>query len=55
MQKIALDLETLAVESFETDGEAPQARGTVEGNERLLATPGRSCYRTACCPETTLC
>ena len=55
MKKIALDLETLSVESFETDTATAQARGTVQGNERMLATPGRSCYRTACCPETTLC
>ncbi len=32
------------------------ARGTVQANEALiLATRNNSCYRTACCPETTLC
>lgn len=54
MKKIALDVDTLAVESFEAGGE-PVARGTVQANEANLATGGRSCYRTACCPETTLC
>ena len=57
MKKIALNLETLSVESFDVgDGMEPD-RGTVQANEgaALLATPGRSCYRTACCPETTLC
>jgi len=47
MQKLTLDLDTLCVESFaagETAGE-----GTVHGAE---ATPGQSCLRTACCPDT---
>jgi hypothetical protein len=58
MNKISLDLESLSVESFEAGGAEGLARGTVQANEaaaQLLATPGRSCYRTACCPETTLC
>lgn len=56
MKKITLDVETLSVESFDV-GEAVQpARGTVQANEGLnLATRNNSCYRTACCPETTLC
>ncbi len=55
MKKIALDVETLSVESFELAGSEPVVRGTVQAHEGLLATGGRSCYRTACCPETTLC
>jgi hypothetical protein len=54
MKKIALNIETLAVESFEA-GSEPVARGTVQANEANLATRGQSCYRTYCCPETTLC
>lgn len=57
MKKIALNLETLSVESFDVGNGMELDRGTVQANEgaALLATPGRSCYRTACCPETTLC
>ena len=57
MKKIALNLETLSVESFDAGNGLELDRGTVQANEgaELLATPGRSCYRTACCPETTLC
>jgi hypothetical protein len=58
MQKIALDLDTLAVESFETAG-VELDRGTVMANQGTLnqhcySNVG-SCLRTACCPETTLC
>ena len=55
MKKIALNVETLAVESFELGTGEGEARGTVQANEALLATRGQSCYRTYCCPETTLC
>ncbi|WP_420124949.1 hypothetical protein [Longimicrobium sp.] len=57
MNKISLDLESLSVESFEAGTAEGLARGTVQANEaaQFLATPGKSCYRTACCPETTLC
>lgn len=55
MKKISLEVETLSVESFEVSGDAPVARGTVQAHEGLLATRGQSCYRTYCCPETTLC
>jgi hypothetical protein len=57
MNKISLDLESLSVESFEAGSAEGIARGTVQANEaaQLLATPGHSCYRTACCPATTLC
>lgn len=50
MKKLTLDLETLAVESFAAD--AGGGHGTVLAHEEVLATPGRSCLRTACCPET---
>jgi hypothetical protein len=57
MKKIALNVESLAIESFDVGNGLVLDRGTVQANEgaELLATPGRSCYRTACCPETTLC
>lgn len=58
MQKIALNLDALAVESFEIDG-AELERGTVMANQGTLNeqcyTRVGSCYRTACCPETTVC
>jgi hypothetical protein len=48
MKKLTLDLDKLAVESFAAMGE--EGEGTVLGQE--MATPGQSCLRTACCPET---
>jgi hypothetical protein len=58
MNKISLNLDALSVESFEIDG-AEQDRGTVMANQGTLNqqcyTRVGSCYRTACCPETTLC
>jgi hypothetical protein len=55
MKKIALNAESLLVESFEVAGHEAEVRGTVQAHEGLLATGGRSCYRTACCPATDLC
>ncbi|HYW10662.1 MAG TPA: hypothetical protein VE871_01865 [Longimicrobium sp.] len=55
MKKIALNVETLSVESFQVSSREPVARGTVQAHEADLATRGQSCYRTYCCPETTLC
>jgi hypothetical protein len=58
MQKIALNLDALAVESFEIDG-GEQDRGTVMANQGTLNdqcySKVGSCLRTACCPETTVC
>ena len=59
MQKIALNLDALAVESFEVDGGKMQERGTVMANAGTLnvhcySNVG-SCNRTACCPATTVC
>lgn len=58
MKKIALNLDALAVESFEIDG-AEQDRGTVLANQGTLNvhcyTNVGSCNRTACCPATTIC
>ena len=58
MKKIELNLDVLAVESFETDG-AAQERGTVMANQGTLNvhcySQVGSCNRTACCPETTIC
>ena len=57
MMKVTLDVETLAVESFEVGRGEPLARGTVQANEGLLivATRDTSCDRTRCCPRTDLC
>lgn len=57
MKKMTMDVETLAVESFEAGSAEPMARGTVHGNEGLwsVATRDTSCDRTRCCPKTTLC
>ena len=58
MKKIALNLDTLAVESFTTDS-ADQERGTVMANQGTLNvncySKVGSCNRTECCPETTVC
>lgn len=49
MEKLKLDLDELAVESFATD--APDAgEGTVLAHQGM--TRGHSCQRTGCCPET---
>ena len=59
MKKIELNLDALSVESFAVAGEMEQGRGTVMANQQTLNvncyTQVGSCYRTACCPETTLC
>ena len=59
MKKIELNLDALSVESFKVDGGEMQQRGTVMANQGTLNaqcyTNVGSCYRTACCPETTLC
>ena len=47
MEKLKLDLDRLCVESFAASEEGDQ--GSVFAAE---ATPGQSCYRTACCPDT---
>ena len=58
MKKIALNLDALAVESFEIAGMEDE-RGTVMANQGTLNvqcyTRVGSCHRTACCPETTIC
>lgn len=48
MKKLALNLDALTVVSFDT-ADAARELGTVEGH---MATPGHSCLRTACCPDT---
>ena len=59
MGKHRLNPEELAVESFEVNAGEMQQRGTVMANQGTLNqncyTQVGSCYRTACCPETTLC
>jgi hypothetical protein len=57
MNKITLDVETLAVVSFEVGGGELVARGTVQANEGMLSVSTRdtSCDRTRCCPKTNLC
>ncbi len=49
MKKLTLDLDALAVDSFDTDVE--QVEGTVLAHEEMLATQS-NCLRTPCCPET---
>lgn len=51
MQKIRLELDTLAVESFET-GEARSAAGTVRANQDPLAAMASA--PNPCLPETFL-
>ena len=59
MKKIALNIETLSVESFEAGSSMQMDRGTVEANQGTLNvncyTNQHSCQRTPCCPDTTLC
>ena len=58
MKKVALNLETLSVESFDL-GTGGEDRGTVFGNQQTLNvhcySRVGSCLRTACCPATTIC
>jgi hypothetical protein len=49
MEKLKLDLDELAVESFATDA-ADAGEGTVLAHQGM--TRGHSCQRTGCCPET---
>jgi len=49
MKKLTLDLDALAVESFDTDVE--KGEGTVMAHWEMLATRTDGC-RTPCCPET---
>jgi hypothetical protein len=53
MKKIALDIETLTVDSFVAGSSMDMDRGTVQAN--AIYTQGHSCQRTPCCPRTTLC
>jgi hypothetical protein len=50
MKKLRLDLEGVAVESFET-GDAAPPRGTVRGQISIAA----SCYDTDCCSDVSDC
>jgi hypothetical protein len=59
MKKIALNIETLAVDSFEVGSTMELDRGTVQANQGSLNNACYShvgsCARTACCPDTTVC
>ena len=59
MKKIALNVETLSIESFDVGGSMMLDRGTVQANQGTLNaqcyTNQHSCHRTPCCPDTTLC
>jgi hypothetical protein len=50
MEKLRLDLDELAVESFATDA-ADAGEGTVLAHQRTI-DQGHSCQRTPCCPNT---
>ncbi|HEX8905302.1 MAG TPA: hypothetical protein VF771_10695, partial [Longimicrobiaceae bacterium] len=47
MEKLKLDLAGLRVESFAAEHAAGEGTVLAAG-----ATPGHSCLRTACCPDT---
>ena len=49
MKKLTLDMDALAVESFDTDIE--NGEGTVMAHDEMLATRTNAC-RTPCCPDT---
>jgi hypothetical protein len=48
MRKLRLDLDALAVESFNPQAERESARGTVQAN---IATGVYSCWNTCRCPS----
>ena len=48
-RKRKLDLDGLAVDSFETEAAAAD-RGTVRAHEEVLAAPGCTCQGTCLCP-----
>jgi hypothetical protein len=50
MEKLKLDFDELAVESFATDV-VDAAGGTVLAHQNTI-NHGHSCRRTGCCPET---
>jgi len=50
MKKLTLDLDTLAVDSFDTDAVAG-GEGTVLAHQNTI-NHGHSCQRTPCCPDT---
>jgi hypothetical protein len=50
MRKLSLDPDALAVDSFATDA-VPAVRGTVQGNEVLVATGVYSCWKSCRCPS----
>jgi hypothetical protein len=53
MEKLKLDLDGLAVESFATDV-VDEGEGTVLAHQQGTRTidHGHSCQRTPCCPDT---
>lgn len=55
MKKLSLDLDSLAVQSFETAPADPSGRGTVLGREAAFRSLGLTECNTACrCPPTPL-
>ncbi|HEX8695605.1 MAG TPA: hypothetical protein VF746_24540 [Longimicrobium sp.] len=50
MEKLRLDLDELAVESFATE-RADAGEGTVLAHQNTI-NHGHSCQRTPCCPDT---
>jgi hypothetical protein len=50
MRKIALDIESLAVETFETSSALAEARGTVQGADASTGCDSR--ITGACCDYT---
>jgi hypothetical protein len=46
MNKIRLDLDSLAVDSFPTDATSPGAGGTVKAHEAKTQEPAHTCFYT---------
>jgi len=54
IRKLSLELDTLSVESFATEGGAPSAPGTVRGAEDESAAPNYfdcTCFHSCVCPS----
>ena len=50
MKKLRLEIEKIAVESFETDSAEAGQRGTIHGHATLRCSqdPNRTCYEETC-------
>jgi len=46
MNKLRLDLESLAVDSFPVENASPGSRGTVQAHDVRTQEPGHTCFYT---------